>query len=72
MFYIILYCSSVYLRSMLHQLHPPIFQVDETDSHPPQQLQMLRIVCHEILSSERRLAHTGLPEGREVSRSREK
>lgn len=46
---------------MLYQLHPAIFQVDETDSHPPQQLQMFRVVCHEVLSSQGRTAHAGLP-----------
>lgn len=57
---------------MLDQLHPAIFQVDETDSHPPQQLQMFRVVCNEVLSPERRTAHTRLPERRERSKMSEK
>lgn len=47
---------------MLDQLHSAIFQVDEADSHPPQQLQMFKVVCHEVLSPERRAAHARLPE----------
>lgn len=65
-------CKTVHLCSVLDQLHPAIFQVDETDSHPPQQLQMFKVVCHEVLSPERRTAHTRLPERRERSKTRKK
>lgn len=58
----ILYCEKrIYLCSVLDQLHSAIFQVDETDSHPPQQLQMFGVVCHEVLSSEWRPSHPRLP-----------
>lgn len=49
---------------MLDQLHAAILQVDEADSHPPQQLQVFRVVCHEVLSPEGRAAHARLPEKR--------
>lgn len=63
---------TVYLCGVLHQLHSAIFQVDETDSHPPQQLQMFGVVCHEVLGPERRPAHTRLPERRARCRMRRK
>lgn len=53
--------SGTNLCSVLHQLHPAIFQVDETDSHPAKQLQMFRVVCHEVLSPQGRTAHTRFP-----------
>lgn len=53
---------------MLDQLHSAIFQVDEADPHPPQQLQMFRVVCHEVLSPEGRTAHARLPERRNKKR----
>lgn len=49
---------------MLDQLHSAIFQVNQTDSHPPQQLQVFRVVCHEVLGPQRRTAHTGLTKRR--------
>lgn len=56
----------VYLCSVLDKLHSAIFQVDETDSHPPQQLQMFGVVCHEVLSSEWRPSHPRLPGWKKV------
>lgn len=53
-----------YLWGVLDQLHSAILQVDEADSHPPQQLQVFRVVCHEVLSPEGRAAHARLPEKR--------
>lgn len=58
------FLSLLYLWGVLDQLHSAIFQVDEADSHPPQQLQMFRVVCHEVLSPERRATHARLPEKR--------
>lgn len=60
----------VYLWGVLDQLHSAIFQVDEADSHPPQQLQMFRVVCHEVLSPEGRAAHARLPEKRRNKKRR--
>lgn len=50
---------------MLDQLHSAVFQVDETDSHPPQQLQVFRVVGHEVLSPQWRTSHPRLPEWKE-------
>lgn len=55
---------------MLDQLHSAIFQVDKADSHPPQQLQMFRVVCHEVLSPEGRAANARLPEKRRNKKKR--
>lgn len=54
-----------YLCSVLDQLHPAVFQVDETDPHPPQQLQVFRVVGHEVLSPQWRTSHPRLPERKE-------
>lgn len=62
--------SLVYLRGVLDQLHSAVFQVDEADSHPPQQLQMFGIVGHEVLSPEGRAAHARLPEARRNKKRR--
>ena len=53
----------VYLRGVLHQLHPAIFQVDQAHPHPPQQLQVLWVVGHEVLGPEGGSAHPRLPGG---------
>lgn len=55
---------------MLDQLHSAILQVDEADSHPPQQLQVFGVVRHEVLSPEGRAAHARLPEKRRNKKRR--
>ena len=50
---------------MLHQLHAPVLQVDEADAHAAQELQVLGVVGHEVLSPQGQAAHTRLSTGPE-------
>lgn len=51
-----------YLGSMLYKLHPAILQLDQADPHPPEELQVLWVISHEVLGPKWSTTHSGLPE----------